>query len=124
MPLEDLDSTNEPKFYQSCLAVASDFEKSEEPIKFVESISLGAGTYAYLISKHNLILIHPNSDIVGKDINQITDQLFYETLCKLSDSNNHILYEYTYNSEDRLIYFYKSNNNDILAITGLEKLSK
>jgi|LGOV01.1.fsa_nt_gb hypothetical protein len=106
-----------------CLSISLEFEKLQDidlRIDYIDTIIVGEAAYAYLLDENYNILEHPNQEFIGNNLVDITGELFVDPLDQLVENKSHLFYVYNFDNIERLTFFYKAENNDILVITGLE----
>lgn len=92
--------------------------KSSEDYESVMTYKIGQAGYAYLIDKDDKILMHPNPDLLGKEIPETLPQVLKKNLHAVRSGNDAEVFIYTYHGQDKLNYMYLAPNETVLVITG------
>lgn len=101
-----------------CYDYEYDIERSSGSHDFVENYHLGDLGYVLLLDENLDVLYHPLEELRGLNINALAGDIFNETFNTLSKDNNYIFLIYELDGKEKMILFYLTSDDKIMAITG------
>ncbi len=89
----------------------------EEIVEYIESIVIGEVGYAYLLDESGNIMHHPNTDIIGMNINDFDIPEITTSIDSLNFTGEERTIEYEFEGITKIARFYRDQDSRIIAFT-------
>ena len=112
---------NVENFAAQCSILALEHDEhivnSPNDYDFVTNYKVGNTGYGYMLDESLEIILHPNSDVIGSNVNDFLPDIMTEATndMAIGDSN---LIKYKFNGLDKVTYIYRDGNGNYLCIVG------
>ncbi|MCH4886212.1 hypothetical protein EZV73_01465 [Acidaminobacter sp. JC074] len=108
-------------FADECSVIVSEHEaniiSSPDDYEFVTYYKVGDTGYGYMLDENLDILLHPNTDVIGKNVNDFIPHILEDAKDKLVVGASQLVM-YEFNGVEKMIYIYKDSKENYLCIVA------
>lgn len=112
---------NVENFTAGCSLIIGEHEQkivsSSDDYEFVTNYKIGKAGYGYMLDESLDIILHPNTDIIGENINDFIPNIFQHVTDNLTIGDSQLI-RYEYKGIEKMTYIYRDRKGNYLCIVG------